>query len=159
MIPGPEVPDAQVNCDHVTRVLTDGGVALIDANGIGESTYFLARAVVGERVRAYQGSAPTGWQDKARVLRFQNTRAAAYWSFREALNPANGLDVALPPDRELRVELCAAKWEQQATGVKLEKKADIKERLGRSPDKADAVVMAWWTDPYAAYAAQFGSVY
>jgi hypothetical protein len=150
MIPGPDVPDAQVNANHVARALVEGGEALIDTDGIGASTYFLAKAQIGDRVRAYQGSDSTEWTDKARVMAFRNIRAAAYWALREALDPANRLDIALPPDRDLRVDLCAPKWERLPGGVvKLEAKKDIKARLGRSPDKGDAVVMAWWTDTKA----------
>ncbi len=159
IVPGPDVPDANVAADHVARVLADGGVAAVDGDGIGSSTYFLARARLGERVRCYLGSQPTEWQDRAGVLAFTNTRSAAYWALREALDPANGLDLALPPDRELRVELCAPTWERLPGGkVKLEPKADIKVRLGRSPDKADAVVMAWWTDPTLGAAGLYGGV-
>jgi hypothetical protein len=157
--PGPEVPDAAVAAAHVTRVLAEGGVALIDGDGIGASTFHLARALVGERVRCYLGSAPSDWADAARVLTFRNVRAAAHWALREALDPSSGLDIALPPDRNLRAELCAARWERLPGGaIKLEAKEDIKERLGRSPDAADAVVMAWWSDPTQGYAAQFGTV-
>lgn len=159
IVPGPDVPDANVAADHVARVLADGGVAAIDGDGIGSSTYFLARARLGERVRCYLGSQPTDWQDRAGVLAFTNTRSAAYWALREALDPSNGLDLALPPDRELRVELCAPTWERLPGGkVKLEPKADIKARLGRSPDRADAVVMAWWTDPTLGASALYGGV-
>lgn len=144
VIPGAEVPDAEVNAGHVTRAMVDGGVAWVDADGIGSSTYFLAKATLKQSVKAYQGSAPTQWRDKARVLEFVNTRSAAWWALREALDPASGLNLALPPSRNLRVELCSPKWEKLATGVKIEPKKDIKKRLGRSTDEADAVVMAWW---------------
>jgi hypothetical protein len=156
VIPGADVPDAQVNCDHVTRTMADGGLGYIDGDGIGSSTYFLARATLGTRIQPYLGSQPTEWQDRARVLTFVNTRAAAWWALREALDPSSGKNIALPPDRRLRVELCAPTWEKQASGVKIEPKKEIKERLGRSPDLADAVVMAWWDDPMRRYAAAFG---
>ena len=52
--------------------------------------------------------------------------------------------MALPPSRELRAELCSARYEPQINGIKLEDKDDIKKRLGRSPDYADAYVMANW---------------
>jgi hypothetical protein len=146
--PGVDVPDANVNAGHVAQALADGGVGHIDADGIDSSTYLLARATLGrQRVRAYKGSAPTGWRDKARVLSFVNTWAAAWWALREAIDPSSGREIALPPDRELHVELCSPRWEPQANGVKIEMKKDIKKRLGgRSTDKADGVVMAHWDD-------------
>jgi hypothetical protein len=143
-IPGPEVPDANVNAQHVARVLAEGGEGLIDADGIGASTYFLARARLGSAVRIYKGSAPTTQRDQSRALRFLNVRAAAYWRLREALDPSAPDPIALPPSRELRVELCATRYVAEDRTVKLEKKEKIRERLGRSPDLADAVVMAYW---------------
>lgn len=142
--PGTDVPDANVNAGHVTRAMADGGVAKIDGDGIGSSTYFLARATLGSRIHAYLGSAKTDWRDKAKVQTFVNTRAAAWWALRQALDPSSGENLALPPGRELRGELCAPKWEKQTNGVKIEKKDEVKKRLGRSPDLADAVVMAFW---------------
>jgi hypothetical protein len=155
-IPGPEVPDANVNAEHVTRALARGGVANIDADGIGASTYFLAKATLGDAVRAYHGGASTEVKDASGVLSFFNVRAAAYWKLREALDPSSLAPIALPPSRDLRVELCAARYSAEDRTVKLEKKEKIKERLGRSPDLADAVVMALWDDPRALRAGLYG---
>lgn len=143
--PGVSVPDAQHNADHIERALKAGGFAQIDSDGIGASTYHLLVPKVGrERVRAYKGSAKTKRMDRAKVLKFVNTRAAAWWAMRDALDPAYGSSVALPPLRELRVELCSARYETQASGIKIEDKDDIKGRLSRSPDLGDAYVMANW---------------
>ena len=61
----------------------------------------------------------------------------------EALDPdqEGGSVIALPPDAELRADLCAPTFEVRASGVILESKDDIRKRLGRSPGKGDAVVM------------------
>jgi hypothetical protein len=142
--PGKDVPDARANATEVERVMTAGGVGYIDGDGIGASTYHLARAILGTNIQVYLGSAPTQWRDQAKVLKFANTRSAAWWALREALDPSNKKPLALPPGRTLRVELTAAHYTTESRLVKLEKKADIKERLGRSPDLADAVVMANW---------------
>lgn len=82
--------------------------------------------------------------DKAQ-LAFANKRAEAHWRFREALNPdqVGGSPVALPPDDELKADLCATHWELTARGILIEPKDDVKERIGRSPGKGDAVVMCW----------------
>jgi hypothetical protein len=70
-------------------------------------------------------------------------RAECYWRFREALDPASDSNVALPPDSELEADLCTPRWIPQSNGFKIESKEDIKKRLGRSPDCADAVVLSW----------------
>ena len=143
--PGESVPDAAVNAEHVERALFGGGVAYIDSDGIGASTYHLLVPKVGrQKVRAYRGSAPTVVSDRSGVLHFVNVRAAAWWAMRDALDPAHGSTVALPPSRELRVELCSARYSKQANGVKIEDKDETKKRIGRSPDLGDAIVMANW---------------
>lgn len=144
VIPGKAVPDAKANATEVERFMVAGGVGYIDGDGIGSSTYFLAQATLGSHVQVYLGSAPTPWRDEAEVLTFANTRSAAWWALRQALDPSSKQPIALPPGRDLRVELTAAHYSAEARTIKLEAKKDIKARLGRSPDIADAVVMANW---------------
>src|SRR5262245_55772135 len=49
----------------------------------------------------------------------------------------------VPPDNKLKADLAARHWELTSRGIKLESKDDIRKRIGRSPSKGDAVVMAW----------------
>lgn len=76
-------------------------------------------------------------------LGFKNTRAEMYWRFREALDPDSGDDVKLPPDARLTAELTAPRYTVKGTDILIESKDDIKTRVGSSPDRADAVVIAW----------------
>src|SRR3954454_3476485 len=88
---------------------------------------------------------------KDRQLAFANKRAEAWWKFREALDPdqPDGSAIALRPDPELRADLCAPTWKLSARGILLESKdgsngfGNLRQRLGLSPGKGDAVVMAW----------------
>jgi hypothetical protein len=81
-------------------------------------------------------------------ISFANRRSEAWWRFREALDPdqEGGSIIALPPDTDLRIELCAPTYDARAfeiTGKYLiESKDAIRKRLQRSTDRADAVVMA-----------------
>ncbi len=83
------------------------------------------------------------------TMGFYNKRAEVYWRFREALDPsqAGGSKIMLPRDPELLSDLCAVEIDQSEMinkkGIKLVKKTDLIKSLGRSPDKGDAVVMAW----------------
>ncbi|MFW5926422.1 MAG: hypothetical protein ACOCSR_00075 [Wenzhouxiangella sp.] len=76
-------------------------------------------------------------------LRFVNHRAEAWWRFRDELNPdrEGGSVIALPDDAELLADLASPTFEVRTAGIQVESKEDIKKRLGRSPDKGDAVVM------------------
>lgn len=71
---------------------------------------------------------------------FVNKRAEMYWNFRELLRTeAVALD---PRDRLLAAELRSIKYKIVKQRVQIEEKAEIKKRLKRSPDRADAVVLA-----------------
>ena len=78
-------------------------------------------------------------------LSFVNKRALAWWKLREALDPDQpfGSSVALPNDPVVRADLASARWKLTSRGIQLEDKAEIKKRIGRSPDVGDAIVMAW----------------
>ncbi len=53
-------------------------------------------------------------------------------------------EISLPNDEELIEELCSREWNPvDQSKVKVELKAKFKERLGRSPDRSDAVVMCF----------------
>lgn len=71
--------------------------------------------------------------------RYFNRRAEVYWRLRRALERG---ERAWPRHPELEEELLQLKYRVTPRGeTQLEAKADLKSRLGRSPDRADAVAM------------------
>jgi hypothetical protein len=142
--PGSSTPDGPTVAALVAKALVDGGYANIDGIGVGASVYDHCRQQSGirERVRSIIYSEAVTERDKSKTLSFRNLRAYAYWSFREALDPKTGDNLALPPDPELLADLCAPKWSMSLSGVQVEAKEDIIKRIGRSPDSGDAVVLA-----------------
>lgn len=144
--PGRETPDGQSVVSLLAVLLANGGKANIDVIGIGASAYDLSRDK-GMDVSPVNFSRASNATDKSGTLHFINMRAECYWTFREALDPANEHNVSLPPDPELEADLCAPRWQSMSNGIKIESKEDIKKRLGRSPDCADAVVLAWGGAP------------
>jgi len=77
-------------------------------------------------------------------LSFRNKRAEWWWTFREALDPETGDDVALPPDGQMVADLSAPRFKLvNREEIQIEEKAEIIKRLHRSPDDGDAVVNAW----------------
>ena len=73
-----------------------------------------------------------------------------YWRLRLALDPEQpgGAKLALPPGGEILRDLCAARYKVMPGGtaeggvIQIEEKSEIKKRLGRSPDLADAIVLS-----------------
>lgn len=87
---------------------------------------------------------PSGAQTRHGNISFLNQRAEYWWRLREALDPDAGERIALPPDKTLAADLATPLWHRTPSGlIKVEAKEDIRKRLGRSPDRGDAVVMAW----------------
>lgn len=76
-------------------------------------------------------------------LKFFNMRSELWWRFREALDPVQGNDIALPPDRRLASQLAAPTWKSRGEAILIESKDDIRKRLGSSTDDGDAVILAW----------------
>ena len=96
----------------------------------------------------YNGASASTAKSADGVFRFKNKRAEAHWRLREALDPSTYEDgncpLALPPDPLLEAELTATRWKLVGRNeVQIEEKDAIKLRIGRSPDRGDAVVMSW----------------
>lgn len=95
----------------------------------------------------YNGSSRSHGRTADKQLTFFNKRAEAHWRLREALDPdqAHGSSIALPPDPQVLADLTAPRWRLTAQGIQIEEKDELRKahRLGRSPDKGDAIVMAW----------------
>lgn len=89
------------------------------------------------------GHAPVEVQfgGKPNDARFMNKRVEMYWAMAEWLRSGG----TLPDMPELKVELCTPTYDHDnARGVmKLESKDDIKERMGYSPDLADALALTF----------------
>lgn len=76
---------------------------------------------------------------------FINMRAYLFWAVRDWLNPKNDTGAMLPPDTQFDEEATEIKWSFRSDGcIFIEPKEDIKERLGRSPDKFDALANTFY---------------
>jgi hypothetical protein len=114
----------------------------VDMIGYGVSAYDVLKGK-DVPVRGVNFADASNKKDKSKHYGFVNVRAECYWKLREALDPEGDEKIALPDDPELVADLTAARWEPTVRGIKIEPKDEIKKRLGRSPDKGDAVALAW----------------
>lgn len=120
---------------------------VVDVIGIGAGVVDQLRKAR-ERVVAFNASASTDRTDSSGELTFVNTRSAAWWHVRELLDPDRpaGATLALPPDDDLTGELAAPTWRVKNRRIAVEGKDEIRKRIGRSTDKADAVIQALWPE-------------
>ena len=79
--------------------------------------------------------------DQSGRLRFANLRAQVWWKMREALDPANNTGICLPPDPQLKSDLCAPTWSLRGSAIQVESREDIVRRIGRSP--TGVLPMCW----------------
>jgi hypothetical protein len=113
----------------------------IDAIGVGASAFDCCNELK-LHAMAIIFSGKVSNTDRTGVLHFVNMRAYAYWTLRDMLDPEQGQNLALPPDQQLLSDLTAPRWSMTTQGIKIEAKEDIAERLGRSPDCGDALVLS-----------------
>jgi hypothetical protein len=119
----------------------------VDIIGIGASAGEHLEAYIGDRVVRVNGAEESKATDFSGKFKFVNKRAECWWKFREALAPERPVKVALPPDQRLFADLTAPHYRLTARGYQVERKDEIKRRLGRSPDRGDAVVLAGMRTP------------
>ena len=139
---GAEMPNGGAVASAVVNLVgTSPCPVHIDVIGIGASVLDNLDMLIGSRAvgvnSSHAAKTDTDWSGR---LKFSNKRAQLWWQLRDLLNPENGTKVSLPPDAQLRADLCAPTYTLAPAGIKVESKEHIVKRLGRSPDKGDAVV-------------------
>jgi hypothetical protein len=140
-VPGEQVPDGQTGAAVVIKHRRDRAVVNIDVIGWGSSTLNMLQENE-VQCHAVNGAAKSLEISKTGNLKFANYRSEIVWRMREGLDPTNPDPWALPPDPELKADLAAYKWKMTASGVQVRSKDEMKQELGRSPDKGDAEIMA-----------------
>lgn len=154
-VPGSETPSGAEVAGRVLARRHDNAVVVVDLGGGWGGDALKHLALNSVEAMGYMGVKESMKRTRDQQLRFANIRTEAYWRFREALDPhqIEGSPIALPNDAELRADLTAPTFEIKAGKggmvVHLEPKDKLVKRIGRSPDKGDAVVMAWWAGPKA----------
>lgn len=120
-----------------------------DVCGIGLSIMQSAQHYEGWKFKAFNGGEQVS--DKVKKTQFLNLNAYSWHLLRQALERGevcfpNGLD-------EVTIEqLCDRYLEWNSKGlIKLERKEDLKARGLKSPDRADALVMAWYGGRLSSY--------
>jgi hypothetical protein len=139
--PGSSTPDGPTLMAQVIAARKDMAPIHIDIIGVGGSPHDFMKQN-GMQVLGIDSRVSATGVTKDGLLAFYNMRSQLWWRMREALDPSDPNAVILPPDTKLRADLCAPLWKHGVRGVQVELKEETKKRIGRSPDRADAVIMA-----------------
>ena len=149
-VPGKDTPNGASIVALVVQHRRDGALPVIDmGGGFGGAT---SEKMTDNKMEhsKYKGGAGSTARSKCGTFTFYNKRAEAYWRFREALDPeqSGGSDICLPDDPKLVADLSAPLFDYKRSKggfleLKITTKEDLIKNLGRSPDRGDAVIMAW----------------
>ncbi len=130
--------------DHKPEVMA------VDVIGIGSGVYdrleelYEEDKIESEIEPVNVGSSPTNAGAKEK---FMNLRAQIFWNLRSLFKPdKNGQSqISIPDDVGLKKELSEIRYKYGSERkIKIEAKEEMKKRLGNSPDKADALALAFF---------------
>lgn len=140
--------DTSETADELKRFMTIESISAentgIDTVGLGAGTYDSLKKMGKTCVEIISGAKATAslkGDGDNKTYEFKNLRSQMWWQFREdCKNDRICIDSS---DDELLTDLTAPRYKiVNEKVIQVESKDKIKERLGRSPDKGDAVVYA-----------------
>lgn len=121
----------------------------VDVIGIGAGVYDRLHEL-DYKVIPVNVSEKTALTDVSGQIGFVNLRSALWWMMRDKLDPSNDDLAALPPVDELTGDLTAPQYKYTSNGkIVVESKDDIRARIGRSTDYADAWALAEYAKMHA----------
>jgi len=146
---GSETPNGEGIGGRVMSIRKDNSEVVIDAGGGYGNLPMREIRNNNIPVTAYKGAEAATGRTADGQFGFYNKRSQVLWRFREALDPSQpgGSPVSLPEDPALLSDLTAPTYEYTPRGIKVEGKEDVVDKLGRSPDRGDAVCLAWSSGP------------
>lgn len=144
--PGVDVKSTEQKASMILSVAKDDPQINVDCGGGYGGGVCDALETNNFNVVRCKGAMKSDALDRDRVRGFANKRAEWVWRFREALDPERGDNIALPPGREVLMELTAFRELAHSdirTTIAIEDNESISKRIGRSPDLAWGFFFAW----------------
>jgi hypothetical protein len=153
-VPGKSIPAERAGAHCAGIVLSyrrDNAEVIIDMGGGYGGPLYEQLAANKIEAQRYKGAEAATRRTSDGSLGFTNTRSAAIWMLREALDPSQpgGSPIAFPPDQKLMADLTAPTFKVTPRGIQVESKEDVCKRLGRSTDHGDSAAMSWVCGPRA----------
>jgi hypothetical protein len=148
--------DSERVARHIADAVAESSASTvrIDSTGIGWGVVGLVRSLLREarvacRVEGVNAAsaAPEASTDGRPATGFHNARAEMWWHMRE-LARTGRVDLSQAQNTDTVIaQLAEPTWSVGAANGKIivEPKEEIRRRLGRSPDNADAILLAYYT--------------
>lgn len=139
--------DPMVQVGHVVQFIQDTGAETIkvDVIGIGWGCAGRLEELRREGIHNARVVKVNVGAGSTRPARFPKLRDQIWWEVGRMLCEDGGWDIAAC-DEATVAQLTAPKYSLDSSGrVKVEPKADTRKRIGRSPDDADALLLAFYT--------------
>lgn len=133
-------PDTMHTCGQVIRFLRETGAscAKVDVIGIGRGVVDRAQELKAKVIGVNVGEASVGEDADA----YNNLRAELWWAVRERFERGE-IDID-PLDEDLAAELVSIKFKRLSSGkIQIESKDEAKRRGVASPNRADALMLAF----------------
>ena len=118
-------------------------ITAIDVIGIGSGVVDRLSELEYKVAGVNVGESPTDDENKKK---YYNLRAQVHWNLRTLFKPdkKGKSQISIPDDKELVKELSEIRYSYSSERkIKIEPKEEMKKRLGKSPDKADALALAF----------------
>jgi len=135
----------------VLQAIRETGAACvkIDSIGIGFGVVGELRNMAGRGLHEATISAVNVAEKSGEPDKYLNLRAQLWWEVGRGLSERHGWDLSTMANADATIaQLLEPRWSIDAQGrIKVEPKEDVIKRLGRSPDNADALLLAFYAAP------------
>lgn len=141
--------DASATCGEIVSVIREMGIerVCVDSIGVGWGVYGRLKELADEGEHAADVHAVNVGEAARDAKRFANLKAEIWWEIGRELSRDKAWDLRVVDDQTV-AEVIEHKWSKTSNGrIKVEAKEDVKKRLGRSPDNADALMLAFYEPP------------
>lgn len=139
--PGSKTPDGSSVVQLILQHWNPEAGINLDVIGIGASVIDYLRDLK-YPCKAINFSSASSRRDRSGLLKFNNLRTEIFWRLRDELDPHYNPTIALPPDPSILAELTAIRYRLGHRGIQCESKDEIRSRIGRSTDLADAIALS-----------------
>lgn len=139
-----KISDLMKQADLVYSKVREHHDAPIAIDAIGAGLGLASRLKqLGLKVHPIKVSQKSRAKDATGHFSFMNLRSEMIWRLREGFNPEQPNFIVIPDERSLIADLGSMNYELTQYGViRVQSKDEIRAKLGRSPDGADALYMA-----------------